>query len=40
MEGLLSPGSAAAHAVGNRQLFAIFSQPIGEVAEWSKAALC
>src|SRR6266404_413906 len=26
--------------VGNREFFVIFSRPVGEVAEWSKAALC
>jgi hypothetical protein len=26
--------------VGNRYFFAIFCQLVGEVAEWSKAALC
>jgi hypothetical protein len=36
-----SAGASENADVGNGQFFAIFSQPIlGEVAEWSKAALC
>jgi hypothetical protein len=39
--GYISSAAQKQVDVGNPQFFAIFSEPIfGEVAEWSKAALC